>query len=287
MSKDKIVIITDMDGCLLDYTYDYRKSINAINYIVKNNILLVLNSSKTKYEIEYYIEKWRLDNSVIFIPENGAAVYIPRRPTNKYLAMIRSLEDFEKVVINDYYIIVNGLRIDVIEQRISDIIEKTHGNFIWLRDFTPENFSELTGLPVELAKLALKREYSYLFHPLIRGSAVERVVHDIKSRGLHVATGSGVIYIITGMHDKGLATKQVINILKKAFKENIITIGVGDGFNDIPMLSITDYSILLNCRKELVQQLIGKKNLFISCKKGPNEWLSTVKKIVNIALAKQ
>ncbi|ABN69607.1 mannosyl-3-phosphoglycerate phosphatase family [Staphylothermus marinus F1] len=287
MNKKRIVIISDMDGCLLDKTYDYRKSIDAIKYVLKNNILLILNSSKTRYEIEYYIKKWGLHDKTIFIVENGAAIFIPKKLVGKNSLIHNVLKKHRYILIDKYIIIVNGLKTSIIEQKIADIIEETKEKILWLKDFTPQKFSELTGLPIEQSILALKREYSYLFHPLVKGEIIDNIIEEIRVRGLNVSTGSGIIYLITGNHDKGLATKQIIEIIKEIFNKNIVTIGVGDGHNDISMLKTTDYSILLNCREDIIQELSNKNNIAITCRRGPSEWLNMVRRIVELIVKKQ
>ncbi|ADI31436.1 HAD-IIB family hydrolase [Staphylothermus hellenicus] len=287
MGGEKIVVISDMDGCLLNKTYDYRKSIDAIKYVLENNILLILNSSKTRYEIEYYIEKWGLHGKTIFTVENGAATFIPKKLVDKNSLVHDMLKKYEHSIIDEYIVIVNGLKTSIIEQKIIDIIEETREKILWLKDFTPQKFSELTRLPIEQSILALKREYSYLFHPLVRGEIINKIVEEIKARGLNVSTGSGTIYLITGNHDKGLATQRTIEIIKEIFNKNIVTIGVGDGYNDIPMLKTTDYSILLNCRKDIIQELSNKNNLTITCRNGSDEWLKMVKRTVESIVKKQ
>ncbi len=249
-----VVIITDLDGCLLDPSnYDYREAIPVIREVLKIGVNLVFNSSKSRAEQEYFREKWGLNN--IFVTENGAAVYIPSG--------------------NGYEIIINGISRRVIEDRIRDIIERTRNRLLWLRDMDPVKFSQIMNYPLEVSKLALVREYSTLFHPLHRDpSFIERIVYDIRSRGFNVQTGSGRVYLVTGMHDKGVATRQ----LRERFRGEVF-IGVGDGLNDLPMLLETDYSIVLGHR-ELFERLRSVKsvdNIVFIDSRGPKAWLESVK----------
>ena len=70
------VIITDLDGTLLDHdTYSYEAAAHALAEITLRGIPLILNSSKTRSEIEELRE--RLLNDHPFVVENGAAVYSP------------------------------------------------------------------------------------------------------------------------------------------------------------------------------------------------------------------
>ncbi len=254
---DMVVIITDLDGCLLDPSnYDYREATPVIKEVLRTGINLVFNSSKSRAEQEYFREKWGLNN--VFITENGAAIYIP------------SDKGYEKIV--------NGISRRVIEDRIRDIIEKTRDRLLWLRDMDPVKFSQIMNYPLEVSRLALVREYSTLFHPLHREpSFIERIVYDIRSRGFNVQTGSGRVYLVTGMHDKGVATRQ----LRERIRGEVF-IGVGDGLNDLPMLLETDYSIVLGHR-ELYERLRSVKSVdsivFIKTR-GPKAWLKGVKTVL-------
>ena len=268
-----------MDGCLLDKTYDYRQALPAIEFIRKQDFILILNTSKTRYEVEYYIDKWGLRGREIFIVENGAAIYLNKHLfETKYWVYLNN-----SVVINNYLSIVLGIKRSLIERKISDIIEATAGEIIWLHDITPELFSKLTGLPVEMSKKALMRDYSTLFHPLKKNSHLNEIIEEIKSRGLNATTGSGIIYLVTGRHDKGTATKTIIDLLRRiAGFEEVVTIGIGDGLNDLPMLLVTDISIVLGNNEYLLNKLMKKDKVIHIPYKGPYAWLEGIKKAIKI-----
>ena len=64
-----LIIFTDLDGTLLDSGYSFRKAMPALRLIKEKDIPLVLCSSKTKTEIDYYRKK--LENDHPFVSENG------------------------------------------------------------------------------------------------------------------------------------------------------------------------------------------------------------------------
>ena len=52
------IIITDLDASLLDESYSYKDAIDALDFIHKSEIPLVLNSSKTfPFQIERKMER--------------------------------------------------------------------------------------------------------------------------------------------------------------------------------------------------------------------------------------
>src|SRR4030067_2997947 len=73
----KLVIFTDLDGCLLDSKpYSFEPAQAALRLIKQKKIPLVLVSSKTRVEMEEY--RRRLKNDHPFVSENGGAIFIPK-----------------------------------------------------------------------------------------------------------------------------------------------------------------------------------------------------------------
>ena len=77
MVNKKLIIFTDLDGTLLDHkTYAATKARQALLCLKKNNIPLIICTSKTRPEIEFYRQKLRISHP--FIAENGGAIFIPK-----------------------------------------------------------------------------------------------------------------------------------------------------------------------------------------------------------------
>ena len=72
---EMIIIFTDLDGTLLDKKYSYESALPALALIESHKIPLVLCSSKTRSEIEFY--RTKLNNDHPFICENGGGIFIP------------------------------------------------------------------------------------------------------------------------------------------------------------------------------------------------------------------
>ena len=73
----KPIIFTDLDGTLLDRnTYSFEPALPALDLIKQKGIPLILTSSKTRAEMEFY--KKQLEINHPFISENGGAVFIPK-----------------------------------------------------------------------------------------------------------------------------------------------------------------------------------------------------------------
>ncbi|MFH0811726.1 MAG: HAD hydrolase family protein [Pseudomonadota bacterium] len=71
-----IIIFTDLDDTLLDtYTHSFERALPALEFLKQKAIPLILCSSKTKREIEFYRKK--LGNNHPFISENGGGINYP------------------------------------------------------------------------------------------------------------------------------------------------------------------------------------------------------------------
>ncbi len=91
----KLIIFTDLDGTLLDYsTYSFEAAIPALQLLKEKNIPLIICSSKTGKEIEHYRKK--LGNTHPFISENGGGIFIPK---GYFDFRVESSEFMKKMII--------------------------------------------------------------------------------------------------------------------------------------------------------------------------------------------
>jgi mannosyl-3-phosphoglycerate phosphatase len=70
-----LVLITDLDGTLLDANYSCEAAFPALDLLKRLHIPLVLCTSKTRAEVEAV--RHQLGNRDPFIVENGGALYVP------------------------------------------------------------------------------------------------------------------------------------------------------------------------------------------------------------------
>ncbi len=236
-NRTKIVVFTDLDGTLLDEKYDYLKLKPIINQLLASDVALVFCSSKTRAEIEFYREKIGITDP--FIAENGAAIFIPKDyfPLNyTYTKMTSS-----------YYIVELGATYSIIRKKLAAVRRQTTANIVGFGDMTPEEIAKDTGLTLNLAKLAKKREYDEPFR-VVKGNEME-VLIAIKKEGLSYTKGNRYFHIL-GDNDKGKATIILRDLYRQKFNK-IATFGIGDNPNDLAMLKAVDTPFLIekNARK--------------------------------------
>ena len=224
--RSKIVVYSDLDGTVLDENYSFTEAQPIIQKLQALNTAIVLNSSKTRAEIQHYRTKLAINDP--FIAENGSAIYTPEnyfrtpyKPTKK---------------VGHYDIIELGTPYPSLRQKLEAIKKASKTEIIGFGDMTTEEIAKETRLPIALAKLAKEREYDEPFRitPEREGSALQAIA----AQGLCYTKG-GRYYHLMGCNDKGKATKILTDIYKKEF-QSIVTVGVGDGPNDECMLKLVD-----------------------------------------------
>ncbi len=257
----KLIIFTDLDGCLLERgTYSFEPAQTALRRIKEKKIPLVLVSSKTRFEMEEY--RKRMENHHPFVSENGGAIFVPKGYFSFAIPYERRLEEYLVLELGTFYPqIVRALRFIKCETGIG--IRGFH-------DLSEEELMGLSGLSREEARLAKKREYDEPF--LIEGGEkeIEIVKKKIEERGLNYAWG-GRFHHILGRNDKGKAVETLRDLYRKEFV-SIQTVGIGDSSNDLPMLAAVDHPIFLKEREDVTLEapFIGKVRFIQGT--GPQAW---------------
>jgi mannosyl-3-phosphoglycerate phosphatase len=228
----KIIVFADLDGSLLDDKYEYNQIEPIIHKLLSLNVSIVFASSKTRNEVDFYRNKWRITDP--FIIENGSAILIPEN-------YFRILYEFTRRM-NGYNIIELGTEYSNIRKKLEIVRKRTGARIVGFGDLTEEEIAKDSGLPISLAKLAKKREYSEPFK-ILDGKEKE-VLDAISDEGLCFTRGGRYLHAL-GNCDKGKATSILIKLYLLQFKK-IFSIGVGDSANDLAMLKIVDKPFFVN-----------------------------------------
>ncbi len=261
----KIVIYTDLDGTLLHpKTYSFEAAQQALNLISKKNIPLVLCSSKTRVEIEVYRE--RLCNIHPFISENGGGIFIPAEYfMHNPLAKADGL----------YHVVLLGKPYGEIRKTFANLRDRLRSKVKGFGDMTAEDISEMTGLNLEEASHARMRDFSEPF--VFEEDTDEFFLKALEAAGLHWTQGQ--FYHVMGDNDKGKA----VNILKKLFEKKdqvLCTIGLGDGFNDLPMLKEVDLPVLIPKEDGSYDPRVELPGMIKADRMGPEGWNMVVMELL-------
>ena len=242
------LIFSDIDNTLLQsyiikdgeiyHIEEYGEIKEVVQKLRKNNIPLVLCSSKTRFEQEK-IRKY-LEINDPYVVENGGAIFIPENyfPIN--------LEEFGLSIKrnNENLVIELGKSYNRIIETLQEIREIFHIEFIAVHDLSLPELAQKVGISIEDAKLMASREYSETILE-ININKLDKLKKILNDRGLRILQGTRY-NTVSSLHDKGSA----ISILKKLYSikyenEKIESIGIGDAFNDIPMFENVDKPFLV------------------------------------------
>jgi mannosyl-3-phosphoglycerate phosphatase len=226
------IVFTDLDGTLLDAeTYSPEAALPALDRLARLRVPIVLTTSKTRAEVEFWRAKLR--NSDPFIVENGGAIFIPQGyfpfpvPSSKHRS--------------DYEVLELGIPHSELVTTLREASASCGIRIMGFEDMTVMAVSALSGLPLKQAELAKHREYDEPFQ--ILDSTVEPLLCEIEKRGRRWTRG-GRFFHVTGNNDKGEAIRRLTTLYKRVYP-SVLTIGLGDGLNDIPLLLNVDVPTLI------------------------------------------
>ncbi len=228
--KKKIILFTDLDGTLLDLTtYSFEKSKNAVKRLKDNEVTLIFCSSKTRLEQLHYQSGLNLKDP--FIVENGSAV-IFHESFNELPGMNKTL--------------VLGKSSFEIREALVELRNEHPVEFRMFSEMPTGELSKITGLDETSTALAQNRDYSetiIIEEPSNNLAAIEAV---LKKSNLAIKHGGRFYTVTSNRSDKGLAVKALLKKYSE-FYNKVLTIGIGDSSNDLPMLKAVDMPYLVQC----------------------------------------
>lgn len=226
MKSDRVAVVTDLDGCLLDAaSYSWEAARPALEALRARGIPLVLCSSKTRAEMAPLHAELGLDAPYVF--ENGGGIVIP--PGAPWSRLVR--KGARPLLVR------LGLPLRDLALALALIARDSGARLRGFSRLSTREVSDLTGLPEAKAALARRREHG---EPFVLEAGDETALRRAaERRGLRITRG-GRFYHLTGPHDKGKAVRQVLSLLSPA-----CSIGLGDAENDLSLLRAVERPILV------------------------------------------
>ena len=253
----KILIFTDLDGSLLHRdTFKFDEIKDYLNQLISKGIFIIPNSSKTEKEILQF--NYELGSNLPFISENGAAINgleLLNVDLPKELILSREKDDLLNIFKN------------IVPINLQNKCK-------WLSAMDRKNQSLIFGLKDDKLKMALDRKYTIPF--IFDGIKSEKneLLKIVKKKGLALQEGGRVINL-TDKVNKAKALQVFVRFFKKNNK-NVKTIAVGDNYNDLDMLKISDFPCLVFNDKFTLDQ-IPINDLITTNKPSPEGWADVIK----------
>lgn len=228
-----VVVFTDLDGTLLDAeTYSPEAALGTLARLRAVGVPVVPVTSKTRAEVEPLMAALGLDGP--FIVENGGAIFVPAGAPPAPLPGAQREGRYEVVPLGAPYATLRA--------RLASVREAYAAPLVGFGDLSVEQVAAATGLPSEAAALAKRREYDEPF----RLDAVARrpeVLDALTAGGLRITEGARFAHL-TGAGDKGAAVRRLAAAYRRR-RPSLVTVGAGDGPNDVPLLAAVDHPLLV------------------------------------------
>lgn len=252
------IVFADLDGTVLDLkNYSAEKAIEGINILKLRGISIVPASGKTRAEMLKVREELKIGGP--FIYENGAGICFGENGSLPDELLSPSIAELSSVL-----------------QRLSATAEL---KLISIIEMTDEETADYTGLSIENARLARQRIGSLPFIvssektiDIGRASALNQKLSGCQYK---IIKGGKFYHLVPEIIDKRLAAERIIAYMKAGIPcENFFITAIGDGENDLPMLSFADRKIFVGAA--LPDNL--HTDVIITAQKGPAGFTEAVKK---------
>ena len=253
----KILIFTDLDGSLLHRdTFEFDLIKDYLKKLLSKGIFIIPNTSKTEKEILEFNNE--LGSSLPHIAENGAVIKgldLLNSKLPKELILSKEKDNLEKIFNKS-------------------VPDNLRNKCKWLSDMDKKKQSLIFGLKDEKLKMALDRKYTIPF--VFGGNKNEKkeLSKIVKKKGLALQEGGRVINL-TDKVNKANALQVFVRFFKKK-NQNVKTIAVGDNYNDLDMLKISDFPCLVFNDKFTLDQ-IPINDLITTNKPSPEGWADVIK----------
>jgi mannosyl-3-phosphoglycerate phosphatase len=265
-----LLVFTDLDGTLLDHhDYSFTAAEPMLAELAARHIPLILNTSKTYAEVLELRQRLAAVYNYKpqpFIVENGAGIYLP--PDTDFNCGAASFAD-------------NGFqRIDLATPRetVLEIIHELraeHGFcFTGFADMMVADIEQTTGLDALSARQAMNRDYT---EPLLWQDSSEARGHfsqTLKEKGLQLLEG-GRFWHVMSAANKGKA----MQVLSKCYQSPAITIALGDGGNDVAMLEVADWPVVIKAATKISLKIENANTLYTT-EPGPSGWNSAISELL-------
>lgn len=216
------LVATDLDGTLLDHeTYSFEPARPALALLAERSIPLVLVTSKTRAEAEAIAAE--IGTPPLLVIENGGAVVVPEGAGTRTIGL--------------------GVPYPRLVDALDAIAAETGASVRGFSSLSRREVEELTGLRGAAAERARVRGFDEPF--LVSDPGVVPALEKAAARrGLAVTRGGRFHHLVGAATDKGRALRALLS-LPVAGGEGVVTVGLGDAANDLPLLQVVDRPVIV------------------------------------------
>ncbi len=228
------IVFTDLDGTLLDHaTYAYDAALPGLRLLHDQRIPLIFCSAKTRAEQEVYRDALNVRDP--FIVENGGAVIVEP-------GYFRQPHPFTRTD-NHRHVLEFARPYPQIRRILEEIRTELNLPLRGYGDMTIDEVVQLTSLDRASAARAMNREYEETVVTPLAEQDRARLREALARRNVSMTAGARFISISTS-NDKGRAVRALTDMFRRE-QDDVVTVGIGDSWNDAPMLAAVDIPLLV------------------------------------------
>lgn len=265
------LVFTDLDGSLLDHnTYSHQACDTTLDRLDRLHTPVILATSKTRFEVIPFRKK--LGNKHPFITENGAAIYIP-------VAYFPQMPK-ECVEQDGYWVYALSKPRSYWLALLAEAKKVFPTHFSNFANMQAQGIAEATGLSISDSTLANKREYSEPIQWFADDDTKQAFVTWLTAHGGHVLQGGRFLHL-SGDCNKGKALSWLLEQFRlHARNDDLRSLAIGDGDNDIAMLEIADHAIVIRSPAHPPPQLTRTSDCLMTTLFGPEGWAEGVNQLI-------
>ena len=271
MRKENWLIITDLDGTLLDErNYSFTQAEKALLFLKVKKFPVIPCTSKTHHEVISLREQIGLDSP--FIVENGSAVFFD----SGYFDI--SFDEYD--IYQNYQYVTLGKKYEEILKFFRLLKSKFSIGIKGFSEMMIPEIQHYTNMTFEEAQKAKERFFSEPFITASENPPLNKLQEYARQNGYRILRGNR-FYHLLGTSDKGQAIKCLLKLFRLKFPDYVLnTIGIGDSMNDFELLKNVDIPVLVNKLSGRHQPGIEIKNLIKTKLPGPAGWQEAIFQII-------
>jgi len=260
-----IWIVTDIDGTLMDHSYDLNPAKETINWLKDLKIPVILCTSKTRAEVQEIRRELNIYDP--YIVENGGAIYGEYSDGKNWeLILGKSYFELEKILMK-------------ISEEIDYYLKP-------LNELSDSEATVLTGLTGNSLNLMRDRHWSMPFlNP--PDNLEKKIINSSSKYEVNIFRGNRMSHLLYKGSNKGKAIKKLVEYSKNF---NVKIIGLGDSPNDLPLLNNSTYKVVIpgpdGPNRKLLSDLKGSKYI-LSDEANGFGWRKEVSILVNNLISKK
>ncbi|MCB5162738.1 HAD-IIB family hydrolase [Marinomonas algarum] len=268
-----LLIYTDLDGTLLDHhTYRFQPAQASLQSLKAFSIPCIINTSKTFAEL--ITLRQALHHQDPFVVENGSAVYLPKSLSIEPLFIEKeALED-----CGDYWRKAFGPT----RARLIELTQDKQAHYAFTRfsNMTQQDLMTLTGLDSKSAEQAMQREFT---EPMVWADsnlALNTLREALAPFDVQIQKGGRFAHLMGKACDKANAMRWLTSFYKQKDHVAITTVALGDGENDVGMLSEADIPVVVRSPVHDAPSIPNRSDAWLTDGYGPEGWAQAINSLL-------